>query len=101
MLQEASNGALWNVLRRLLRHAKGLEGCSKRRRTAPSGTSFEAASRRLRTRAQAFGSGSPTGTADDGNPVQMLCENQNRWYLGSCARNNTRDLSFPPRRGFL
>jgi hypothetical protein len=35
---------------RLLRHAKGLEGCSRRRRTAPSGTSFEAASRRLRTR---------------------------------------------------
>ena len=35
-------------LRRLLRYAKGLEGYSRRRRTAPSGTSFEAASRRLR-----------------------------------------------------
>ena len=46
------------TLRRLLRYAKGLEGCSRRRRTAPSGTSFEAASRRLRTRTQAFGSGS-------------------------------------------
>ena len=54
------------VLRRLLRHAKGLEGCSRRRRTAPSGTSFEASpdqvrgSRRLRTREPAFGSSSQT-----------------------------------------
>jgi hypothetical protein len=38
------------VLRRLLRRAKSLEGCSRRRRTAPSGTSFEAASRRLEAR---------------------------------------------------
>jgi hypothetical protein len=52
------------ILRRLLQHAKGLEGCSRRRRTAPSGTSFETSpdqvrgSRRLRTRESAFGSGS-------------------------------------------
>ena len=48
------------IPRCLLRHAKGLEepgpsvprGCSRRRRTAPSRASFEAASRRLRTRTQ-------------------------------------------------
>jgi len=48
------------ILRRLLLYAKGPEGCSRRRRTAPSGTSFEAASRRLRTRTRAFGSGADT-----------------------------------------
>src|SRR5208282_6629860 len=51
------------ILRRLLRHAKGLEGCSRRHRMEPSGTSFEAASRRLRTREPAFGSDSYTVAA--------------------------------------
>jgi hypothetical protein len=46
------------ILRRLLRYAKGLEGCFRKRRPAPSGASFEAASRRLRARAKTFGSGS-------------------------------------------
>ena len=41
MLQEASNGALWNVLR------------GRFAAPQPSGTSFEAASRRLRTRSGA------------------------------------------------
>ena len=53
------------ILRRLSRYARGLEGCSRRRRTAHSGTSpspgsgqaFEAALRRLGTRSQALGSG--------------------------------------------
>src|SRR5208282_6254928 len=66
------------ILRRLLRRAKGLEGCSRRRRTAPSGTSFEAASRRLRTREPAFGSGANSAQSRDRrrSPHVLLAKRQ-------------------------